>query len=102
MYNDFIRLVSKEKEIDEYGDIRTIEVLKDVFAEATSIGTKEFYQAQANGLQPEIKFIIGDYYDYDNQKELIYNGMRYKVLRTYRTENELEITCHGGVNIVST
>lgn len=48
---------------------------------------------------PELKFAIADYLDYDNEQELIYNDKRYKVLRTYRTGTELEITVYGGVNV---
>ena len=69
-----------------------------VYAEIKSIGQSEFYQAQTAGSRPQIKFKITDYLDYQNQKYLIHEGVRYKVLRTYRTSsNELEITCYGGV-----
>ena len=41
---------------------------------------------------------LTDYMDYQGQKYLIHEGIRYTVLRTYRTSgNELEITCYGGV-----
>lgn len=72
-----------------------------IFAEIKSIGMKEFYQAQTAGSKPEIKFIITDYMDYQGQEYLIHDNIRYKVLRTYRTgNNELEITCYGGVRDV--
>ena len=55
---------------------------------------------QAQGLKPQIKFVLADYLDYEDQEEVIYNGFRYKVLRTFRTEeNEIEIVCYGGIRM---
>ena len=94
----FLNLVPGE-ELDECGDPKIQEQKSDmIFAEIKSIGMKEFYQAQTAGSKPEIKFIITDYMDYQGQEYLIHDNIRYKVLRTYRTgNNELEITCYGGV-----
>jgi hypothetical protein len=69
------------------------------FAKLKSIGQTEFYQAQAQGLKPELKFVLPDYLDYDNQEYIVYNNFRYKVLRTFRTGNEIEIVCYGGVRL---
>ncbi len=100
MYNEIIFLadeIETEKK-DEYGNPVLELKSTQVFAKLTSIGMKEFYQAQTAGLKPEIKFIIPDYLDYAEQKLLLHEGVRYQILRTYRNEsNELEITCYGGV-----
>ena len=104
MYNDIVYLISKEAstEVDEYGDKIFTEVLAQRFAKFKSVSQSEFYQAQTAGTKPEIKLELADYYDYDNQEEVIYNGMRYKVLRTYRTvTNSIELTLYGGVRNVS-
>ena len=97
MYNDVIYLVTKTSTKNEVGDQieKAVETMR--FAKLKSIGQSEFYQAQALGLKPEIKFVLPDYLDYENQEEVIYNGFRYKVLRTFRTGNEIEIVCYGGV-----
>lgn len=99
----FLNLVPGE-ELDVDGNPEIREQISDmVFAEIKSIGMKEFYQAQTAGSKPEIKFIITDYMDYQGQEYLIHNDIRYQILRTYRTgNNELEITCYGGVRNVST
>lgn len=84
--------------MDGYGDPELKEeVSGPVYAEVCSIGQKEFYQAQTSGMKPELKFRVTDYMDYQGQKYLVHEGIRYTVLRTYRTGNELEITCYGGV-----
>lgn len=57
-----------------------------------SIGQTEFYQSHAVDIHPEAKFILADYLDYDGETLVDWNGQRYRVLRTYRTGQELELT----------
>lgn len=103
MYDEIIKLVSVTKTIDEFGDAIETREERKIFAELKSVGQSEFYQAQAVGLKPEIKFVIADYLDYAGEKQLKYapyNGPEdiYAVIRTYRNENELEITCKRGID----
>lgn len=99
MYNEVIYLVTNETITNKVGDrVKTAKKTMR-FAKLRSIGQSEFYQAQAQGLKPELKFVLADYMDYDNQEEVIYNNFRYKILRTFRTGNEIEITCYGGVRM---
>lgn len=102
MYDEIITLISKKntEKLDKYGDPVIEETRRDIFAECRSIGMKEFYQAQTSGFKPEIAFKIADYLEYQNEEELIYNGFRYKILRTFRKNTELELTCYGGVRDV--
>lgn len=65
---------------------------RDVFASLHSIGTKEFYQAAAIDYHPELKFVIADYLDYEGETLVKHDGALYRVLRTYRAGQELEIT----------
>lgn len=100
MCNECIYLVEyrKTEQRDEYGDCRTEEIRKQRYAELKSISQSEFYQAQTVGKKPELKFELEDYNDYSGEPEIIYEGYRYKVLRSYRTKtNSIEITCYGGV-----
>lgn len=64
---------------------------RTVFCRMASIGQREYYEAQAVDVYPECKFILADYLDYDNERLCEYDGQRYRVLRTYRTGQELEI-----------
>lgn len=57
-----------------------------------SIGQSEFYEASARDFYPEMKFVLADYLDYDNEQLVEHNGQRYRVLRTYRAGQELELT----------
>lgn len=98
VHTDVITLISQTKTVDEYGDLVTTETSREVFAERRSVGMKEFYQAQAVGLQPEIVFVLSDYLDYQNERYVEYGGRRYNVIRTYSTEQKIEIVCASEVN----
>ena len=99
MYNDVIFLISTQKTKNKVGYLIEERIKTMRFAKVKSIGQSEFYQAQAQGMKPEIKFVLADYLDYDNQEEVVYNNFVYKVLRTYRQGNEMEIVCYGGVRL---
>ena len=95
---DVVTLIEQTRGVDDYGDPVITESARDVFARLGSIGQKEFYQAHAVGLQPEIKFVLSDYLDYDGEGLVQYEGQRYRVLRTFRNGQELEITVFREVN----
>jgi SPP1 family predicted phage head-tail adaptor len=99
MYNEVIYLLTTQTTINDVGDQIETQEKAMRFAKIKSIGQSEFYQAQAQGLKPEIKFVLADYLDYENQEEVIYNGFKYKVLRTFRSGNEIEIVCYGGIRL---
>lgn len=67
------------------------EVSRTVLCRLASIGMREFYEASARDFYPEMKFILADYLDYNNEQLVEHNGQRYRVLRTFRTGQELEI-----------
>ena len=104
MYNQTIKLIDEKKTTNEYGDTISNQTERIVFAELKSVGQSEFYQAHAVGLKPELKFVIADYLDYQNEKYLKYcdfastNEEVYSVIRTFRVGNELEIVCKRGVD----
>lgn len=95
--NEILTLIQTTVAVDECGDKSTEETTRRVFARLGSIGQKEFYQAQAVGLQPELKFVLADYLDYNGEQLVEYSGKRYRVLRTYRTGQELELTVYREV-----
>lgn len=96
--NELIKLIAVAEATDDYGDQTPTETSVDRLAEIKSIGQSEFYQANASGLKPEIKFVLADYLDYEGQKTIEYGGVRYRVLRTFQTGKALEITCYTAVN----
>ena len=96
--NEILELIATTSGVDEYGDPTTTETRRRVFCRLASIGQKEFYQAQAVGLQPELKFVLADYLDYNGEILVEYAGQRYRILRTYRAGQELELVVYREVN----
>lgn len=83
---------------DDYGDPVTQETTREVLGKLGSVGQTEFYQAHSAGLKPELKFVLSDYLDYEGETLVEYEGQRYRVLRTYRSGQELELTLYREVN----
>lgn len=96
--NEVLTLIKQTQGVDDYGDPVITETTREVFAKLGSIGQKEFYQAHAVGLQPEVKFVLADYLDYEGETLVEHEGQRYRVLRTYRKGQELELTVYREVN----
>lgn len=98
--DDVLTLIATTNGTDVYGDPTVTETGREVFCRVASIGQKEFYQAHAVGLQPEIKFVLADYFDYSDEALVEHEGQRYRVLRAYRAGQELELVCYREVNPV--
>lgn len=102
--NDVLTFVKQTVTVDEYGDPVITETERTIFCREVSVGQKEFYQAHAVGLQPELKLVIADYLDYHGERLLYYvpRGQTepelFRVLRTYRTGQELELVVYREVN----
>jgi hypothetical protein len=87
--NELLTLVHRDLASDGYTVLT--EIKREVFCKLASIGQTEFYQAQATDLRPELKFVLADYLAYEDEYLCIYNGEWYRVIRTYRKGQELEI-----------
>ena len=102
MFDDVITLKKETNTVDKYGDTTKTFTSRTIFAQVKSITQSEFYQAEAVGLKPEIKFVIADFADYQDEKKLKYTpfgGVEeiYSVIRTYRNKINLEIVCARGI-----
>lgn len=65
---------------------------REVFCNLRSVGHSEFYEAYATEHRPELKFTLADYLDYEGETLVKYGADLYRVIRTYRTGHELELT----------
>ena len=63
---------------------------KKIFCNIKSVGQNEFYQAEVAGLKPEIK-IETKLIDLSNVGHVKIKDKLYKILRTYRQEDIIEI-----------
>ena len=92
MINNVLTLLKLEKSTDDAGNvIETVAGRKQVFVADKSIGQKEVYEALAVGLKPEIKFVLSDYIDYEDERAVEFEGERYNVIRTHRKEGTTKI-----------
>jgi hypothetical protein len=64
---------------------------REVLGGLRSVTRAEFYQAQAVGYNPEKTFVLADYLDYNDESLVKHDGQLFRVLRTYRDDQELEI-----------
>ena len=82
--NDVAVLIKREYGKDD--------VKREVFCGFRSSGMREFYAASTTDFHPELKLVLADYLDYNGETLADYNGQRYRIIRTYRTGQELELT----------
>lgn len=82
--NDVAILIKREYSKDD--------IKREVLCGFRSIGMKEFYAANGTDFHPEAKLVLADYLDYNGETLADYNGQRYRIIRTYRTGQELELT----------
>lgn len=97
--NEIIYLLQTKNTTNLIGDpIKKITKQKR-YAEKIEVGQKEFYQAFATGLKPELKFAIWKF-EYDNEMFLEYNNRNYKIIKTYerKTDEKIELTCTSITN----
>jgi len=79
---------------DEVGNqIETDPIETPIFCGLKSVGRSEFYNAAVTGLRPELVFPIHGY-EYSGQKLVRFEGVKYRVIKTYSVNfEELELTC---------
>lgn len=92
MYNDIIELGKPEIVTDDYGNQLKKYVFREVFADCRSVSQTEFYTAAQSGFKPSFKFVLADYYEYDEEDTVKYNGVLYHIIRTFRKGLEIELT----------
>lgn len=62
-----------------------------IYCNVKSIGQNEFYQSATAGFKPEIK-LETKLLDLNNITHIKYNNVIYKILRTYKKEDIVEMT----------
>jgi SPP1 family predicted phage head-tail adaptor len=88
---DLITTVQTQNSFGEYVDGTPAK--RTVFANKKSIRQSEFYQAHAQGIRPEVMFVVRSI-DYDNETRLEYNSQVYFIVRTYSKNDEIvELIC---------
>lgn len=76
----------------DYEGATRVETRREVLCGVRSIGMREFYSAHSTDFHPELKLVLADYLDYNDETLAIFGGVCYRILRTYRVGQELELT----------
>ena len=87
---DVITLIGEDPTEHGLWDEYTPEERK-VFVEVGSVGMSETYEARSVGLSPELRFVVRVAEDYRDERRLRYRGVEYKIIRTYRTGDGIEL-----------
>ena len=70
------------------------ETAREVYCTVQSVSRSEFYTAMNAGIQPEYVFKLALAEDYQGERVVRYNGQKFRVIRTYMTDDDgIEITC---------
>ena len=70
------------------------ETARTVYCTVQSVTRSEYYNALNQGIQPEYVFRLALAEDYEGERVVRYKGLKYRVIRTYRTADDgIEITC---------
>ena len=92
-YDYELILIDYEIDYDEIGQEIKKPVEKKILCAIKSVSRNEFYAAAQAGLRPSITFVIHGY-EYNGEKEVEFEGQKYKVIRTYMKDfEEMELVC---------
>lgn len=69
------------------------ETSRVVFCTVRSVTMNESYTAKSVGMNPEIVFVLSNYAEYQNEKLCEWNGVRYRIVRTYVNRENIELVC---------
>ena len=91
--NEIITLVGSTSTVNDLGDEIEVETRVDVFAQVKSVGASYKLQAMAVGIRPKYRFVLQDRFDYNGQELVEYEGKPFRVVDTYRGEDQsIELT----------
>jgi SPP1 family predicted phage head-tail adaptor len=83
IYDQKLTLVKKSYSEDDIGNQISTLTETDVLCSVKSISKNEYYKAAQTDLWPSLIFVI-HHFEYDGETEVIFDGKRYSVIRTYR------------------
>lgn len=91
--DDVCFLMSSTIIVDELLQEIEITLPELVYCAPVSIGQREFSVAMQAGLKAQLTLII-DHDEYDGEKEVEYNRMKYSIYRTFvRDDGDIELYC---------
>ena len=86
--SNVVTLISETYAADSIGQQIATEVRHDVFCNVASVTQTEWFSGGQNGIKPEYKVTMFSP-DYEGQKIVEFNSVKYGVYRTYLRQDEL-------------
>lgn len=71
----------------------------EIFAKRHSISQKEYYESGLQDLKPEYRFDIW-FFEYNGEKELEYNGIKYAIYRTFQKGEYIELYTQKQLGVI--
>lgn len=68
------------------------ETARQVFCDVRSVTRAEFYRAKEIGVEPTFIFVLSNFAEYNGEKIAVYEGARYRIVRTYVNGESIELT----------
>ena len=99
MWRDVVKLITLTITKDAIGQEVITETYTEAFAEKNGIQRTEFFTAGQTGIKPALMFKIREI-DYNGEESLEFEGVTYKIYRTYPKGEMIELYCEfrSGVN----
>ena len=70
------------------------ETARQVYCTVESVSRSEFYTALNAGIRPEYVFRLALAEDYRGERVVRYRGQKFRIVRTYMTQDDgIELTC---------
>ena len=106
--DDELTLISTTYIENDMGDMIPVETGLVVLCDVQSVTRAEHYSAAANGLKPSIVFVLNKF-EYEGQKDVEYEGIKYNVDRSYVPKTskgigdfeDIELVCSAPINGVA-
>lgn len=99
MNSDFITLISETEKRNDLGEKILTKNKRGIFAKLDKLSFQNAVEGQSKGFKPQLKFILTDYYDYEGESELEFEGRLYQIGFVNRLGQGLEIICGAGVDV---
>ena len=98
MFSKIIKLLKTKETINEYGDVEIVRDSKEVLGRIDRIYFSESLEAMAQGFERQIRIRLADYYDYEDEEYLEYNGKVWQIANVQIIGKEVELNCVGGID----
>jgi SPP1 family predicted phage head-tail adaptor len=85
-WRDVGYLVTETEELDKFNRPKPVYSYNKIFCNKKAIKGVEFYQAQAQGIKPEL---VVEVREYNNEEHFKFNDKLYRVIRNYSKNDEI-------------